>query len=139
MNTSDGGIRRTGIPRPGVLVVDQDRSVRRSLEQALRPQYRVWTSSDADHARKILDRTENIDGVLLDFHLSGRNGLEFGKCLRTLWPRLKIFLMTSLNHALVSKEGIRFGATAFLPKPFSLDTLRLMLASHLLLSQKQIR
>jgi DNA-binding NtrC family response regulator len=99
----------------------------------------VSTSPDADHARRILDRTEKIDGVLLDIHRSGSHGLEFGKSLRTLWPRLKLFLMTGIDHALISKEGIRIGATAFLPKPFSLDTFHLMLASHLSSSQRPLR
>jgi DNA-binding NtrC family response regulator len=116
--------------RRGVLVVDEDSSLRQTLQESLHSQYRVWTSPDAEHAQKILDRTRKIHGVLLDVRLPGMSGLQFGKRLRSMLPRLKLFLMTGVDHALVAKEGVKIGAAAFLPKPFPLDTLHLMLASH---------
>jgi two-component system response regulator AtoC len=121
-----------GSSRRGVLVVDDDSSLRQTLEEALRPQYQVWTSPDAEQAQRILDRTRTIHGILLDVRLPGMSGLQFGKRLRSLLPRLKVFLMTGVDHSLVAKEGAKIGASAFLSKPFPLDTLRLMLASHLI-------
>jgi DNA-binding NtrC family response regulator len=118
--------------RCGVLVVDDDSSLRRSLEEALQPLYRVWTSPSVQGAQEVLDRQPGVHGVLVDAQLPGGSGLEFGKRLRSTLPRLKLFLMTGVDQAPVAREVFKMRASAFLPKPFSTELLLLMLASHLL-------
>ena len=67
----------TPAPRSRVLVIDDDRSIRRSLEKFLGDLgYAVTTAADGQEGLDALDSV-NPDVVLLDLGLPGIDGLEF--------------------------------------------------------------
>src|SRR5690349_7802854 len=63
-----------------VLIIDDDRSVRASLELALGTRYRVKTSMDADDG--VAGMNEDVSVVILDIKMAGKDGFEAYSLLR---------------------------------------------------------
>jgi CheY-like chemotaxis protein len=120
--------------RRGILVVDDERLVRWSIREALRGQYRVWTAESAEKALRMMQRIKHLDGVLVDIRLPGASGYDLIHQLRAWKPDLKVFVMTAFDHESAPRQAFSVRADGYLSKPFSLDTLKDMLASHLMLS-----
>jgi CheY-like chemotaxis protein len=117
--------------RRGVLVVDDDRLLRWSLRQILRPDYRVWIADCAEKALDLVARLERLDAVLTDVRLPRMDGVEFLRKVREVRPDLKVFLMTAYDLERGPRKAFSVRADGYLSKPFELDTCRDMLASHL--------
>jgi two-component system response regulator (stage 0 sporulation protein F) len=117
--------------RKSILVVDDEKLVRWSIREALKQEYLVRVASSAEEALEILPRLRRLDGLLVDVRLPGMDGLDFSKRARAVWPNAKIFVMTAYNHATAARDAFGIHADAYLAKPFSLDTIRDMLASHI--------
>jgi two-component system response regulator (stage 0 sporulation protein F) len=130
-----GGARSKKLPgrrqRKQILVVDDEKLVRWSLREALKQDYLVRVASSAEEALEMLPRLRRLDGVLVDVRLPGMDGLDFSRQARAVWPQAKIFVMTAYNHSTAARDAFGIHADAYLAKPFSLDTVRDMLASHL--------
>lgn len=122
---------RSRIPRKVLLVVEDEKLIRWSIREALRTEYLVRSASSAEQALKILPRLRRLDGILVDVRLPGMNGLQFARKARETWPGARIFVMTAFNHDTAAREAFGVQAEAYLAKPFELQTLRDMLASHL--------
>jgi two-component system response regulator AtoC len=118
--------------RKGLLVVDDERLVRWSIRESLRGEYRVWTAESAEQAQKMLDRIKHLDGVLVDIRLPGASGYEFIRQVRMSRPDLKIFVMTAYDQESAPRQAFSVRADGYLSKPFLMETLHDMLASHLM-------
>lgn len=127
---SDARSARRG--RKGILIVDDEKLVRWSLREALREQYRVWAADSAEKALRMLTRLKNLDGVLVDIRLPGASGYEFIHQLRALRPNLKVFIMTAYDQETAPRQAFSVRADGYLSKPFSLEMVKDMLASHLM-------
>jgi DNA-binding NtrC family response regulator len=71
---------REGEAAPLVLVVDDDASIRRSLELLLQPRYRVKTCSGGAEALPEID--ESVSVVVLDVKMTGLDGFAAYKEMR---------------------------------------------------------
>lgn len=118
--------------RKGILVVDDDKLIRWSIRESLREQYRVWTADSAEEALKMLRRLKNLDGVIVDVRLPGASGLELIPQLREARPNVKIFVMTAYDADSAPRRAFSVRADGYLSKPFTMETLRDMMASHLI-------
>lgn len=129
---------RSGL-RKGLLVVDDERLVRWSIREALRGQYRVWAAESAEKGLKMLARIKHLDGVLVDIRLPGASGYEFVRQIKAERPELKVFIMTAFDQDSAPRQAFSVRADGYLSKPFSMETLRDMLASHLMTSPVSVR
>lgn len=136
MSSTNGLSRRA---RRGLLVVDDDKLVRWSVRETLRGQYRVWTAESAEQAIKMLARIKHLDGVLVDIRLPGASGYEFIQQVRGMRPNLKVFVMTAYDHESAPRQAFSVRADGYLSKPFSLETLHDMMASHLITLPAPVR
>jgi two-component system, NtrC family, response regulator AtoC len=134
-STSDRGRHE----RRGILVVDDDRLIRWSIRESLRGSYRVWTSESAEKAMRMLARIKHLDAVLVDIRLPGASGYEFIPQVRAARPELKMFVMTAYDHESAPRQAFSVRADGYLSKPFLLETLQDMLASHLITSPPPAR
>lgn len=123
---------RTRQERKGLLVLDDEKLIRWSIREALRGKYRVWTAESAEQAMKMLDRLKHLDGVLVDIRLPGASGYDFIRHVHAARPELKIFVMTAFDHESAPRQAFSVRADGYLSKPFSMETLQDMLASHLM-------
>ena len=106
-----------------VLVADDDRAVRESLERALQlAGYEVELASDGDMALGAIER-RTPDAVVLDVMMPGYDGLDVTRRLRREGNRIPILLLTARDAVGDRVEGLDAGADDYLPKPFSLDEL----------------
>jgi CheY-like chemotaxis protein len=127
--SDEKGARRD---RKGILVVDDEKLVRWSIREALRGQYRVWTAESAEKAMRMMRHIKHLDGVLVDIRLPGASGYELIQQLRNWKPELKVFVMTAFDRESAPRQAFSVRADGYLGKPFSLETLKDMMASHLM-------
>ena len=128
MSDEKGALR----DRKGILVVDDEKLVRWSIREALRGQYRVWTAESAEKAMRMMRHIKHLDGVLVDIRLPGASGYELIQQLRNWKPELKVFVMTAFDRESAPRQAFSVRADGYLGKPFSLETLKDMMASHLM-------
>jgi len=106
-----------------VLVVEDDESVARFLEQALREAgYVVELVSDGLTG---LDRAKSAgyDLILLDVMLPGLNGLEVCRRLRSAGIPTPILIITAKDTLQDRVDGLDSGADDYIVKPFQLAEL----------------
>jgi two-component system, OmpR family, response regulator MprA len=110
-------------PRPRVLVVDDDRAVRDSLQRALKLRgYDVELAADGMEA--IASVGSNApDVVVLDVMMPGVDGLGVVRRLRQDGHELPILLLTARDAVPDRVAGLGSGADDYLVKPFALDEL----------------
>jgi len=111
---------RSGAAR--VWVVDDDRSVRFVLAEALRDAgYRVQAFDSARSALDALASEAAPDLVFTDVRMPGVDGLAFLDGLKARHPQLPVIVMSAYTDIASTAGAFRGGAHEFLSKPFDLD------------------
>ena len=118
------------IHRPSVLAIEDDPVLGAFVHDQLdRCGFRVtWCQNGAEglaHAQR-----ETFDVVLMDILLPGMNGLDILTHLRRE-QATPIILMSALGAEADRITGFRNGADDYLPKPFSVDELRVRIEAIL--------
>ncbi len=107
-----------------VLVVDDDRSIRRSLEKFLTGLgHDVVTAADGPEA---LRAAGGADVVLLDLGLPGADGFEVLARLRGEDHPPPVIVITARDDMQSTVRAIQQGAYEYLVKPLDIDRLRLV-------------
>jgi FixJ family two-component response regulator len=111
------------VTAPIVFVVDDDISVRESLELLIR--HAGWQPELFATAQDFLarDRAFVPSCLVLDLSLPGLNGLELQERIAVDRPDLPIIFITGHGDVPVSVKAMKAGAVEFLTKPFSDDLL----------------
>jgi len=106
-----------------VIVVDDDISVRESLEFLIRDAgWQVETFTSAEEFIK-RPRESNPCCLVLDISMPGLNGLELQKRLAVERPDMPIIFLTGNADVPKTVQAMKAGAVEFLTKPFSDSTL----------------
>jgi two-component system, NtrC family, response regulator AtoC len=119
------------MPKARVLVVDDDRSIRRSLEKYLQGEgYDVITAADG---REALDaaRAQVPDTVLLDLGLPEVDGLEVLGTVAKLPHAPTVIVITARDDMHSTVKAIQLGAYEYLTKPLDIDRLKLTMQRSL--------
>ena len=106
-----------------ILIVDDDPSMRTALlETVRRLGYAVQGAADGVEA---LERIAKFHPwlVLTDLKMPRLSGLELIKDIRARAPYATIVLMTAYGTVETAVEAMKFGASEYLLKPFSMDLL----------------
>jgi DNA-binding response OmpR family regulator len=108
--------------RRGVLVVEDDRDLRRLLGIMLSAeQFEVFEAADGIAGLKALeDHPGAIDLVLTDLGLPGLGGVELISRVRAARPTVKIIGTSGFGSRNVREMVLRAGADEFFSKPFSM-------------------
>ena len=116
------GSRATASAKPVVFVVDDDISVRESLELLIAAA--GWRPEMFASAEEFLARSrEPVPSCLvLDVSLPDLNGLELQKRIADR-PHLPIIFITGRGDIPTTVQAMKAGAIEFLPKPFGSDVL----------------
>ncbi|MDE2159867.1 MAG: response regulator, partial [Burkholderiales bacterium] len=72
---------------PLVLLVDDEVRSQEAMRRTLEDEFRVLTASDAEAARRLLERHE-VAVILCDQRMPGQSGVEFLKAARERWPEV---------------------------------------------------
>lgn len=106
-----------------VYVVDDDISVRESLELLIRSE--GWQPLIFPSAQHFLShpRTRVSSCLVLDISMPGLNGLELQKRIALEHPDLPIIFITGHGDVPKTVQAMKAGAVEFLTKPFDHDVL----------------
>src|SRR5215813_6324136 len=109
--------------RPLVFVVDDDVSVRESLELLIR--YEGWQPEIFASADEFLSRPRPLvpSCLILDLSLPGLSGLDLQKRIASQRTDMPIIFITGHGDIPSTVQAMKAGAVEFLTKPFTDDTL----------------
>ena len=115
--------------RPVVLVVDDDEMIREILARSLDPKrYEVVFTFDGAQALRTLTRVRP-DVILMDVNLPGVDGVALTQHLKSSpeFLNVPVVMMTGHSQRETLRVSLDAGASDFLVKPFTRETLRLKL------------
>lgn len=102
-----------------ILVVDDHALVREGLRQVLKglgELTHILEACDGRQALALADANDDLDLVLLDFHLPDMGGLEAIDALASKHPELPILVLSGTVDPHLVREVLARGAAGFLPK-----------------------
>src|SRR6202521_5414528 len=116
---------------PIVFVVDDDISVRESLELLIRCE--GWRPETFSSGQEFLSRPRALvpSCLVLDFSLPGLNGLELQKRVAVERTDMPIIFITGFGDVPMTVQAMKAGAVEFLTKPFG-DNVLLSAIRHAL-------
>ncbi len=108
-----------------LLVVDDDRSIRRTLEKFLSEQgYEVSAVADAVEAGRRLE-AEHPDVILLDINLPGKDGLTFLQEVKEAGSLPPTIIISAYGDMRTTIKAIQQGAYDYLNKPLDIEKLKI--------------
>jgi DNA-binding NtrC family response regulator len=108
---------------PSVLVVDDEKNMRRSLQTMLGDEgYVAHAVESAEEGLELLER-EEFFMVITDARLGGMSGYDFLTKVRQRWPDLPVLMLTAYATPKLAVEAIKAGAMDYLAKPFAPEEL----------------
>lgn len=120
------GVSKQAAPRqPAILIVDDEDSVRYTLEAVLKPE--GYTIGSACSAAEALERinSESFDLIVSDVNMPGASGLELLDAVRKRDPEALVILVTAYGSEALAVDAMKRGAYDYLAKPFANDDLKL--------------
>ncbi len=114
-----------------ILIVDDDRNIRRMLVAAL--EGGGHHISEADSAERALEALAagGAEVVLTDVRMAGMDGFALLEKVKRAAPALPVILMTAFSSIPNAVEAIKLGAYDYVPKPFSAEHIRRVVARAL--------
>jgi two-component system response regulator AtoC len=110
------------MPRPVILVVDDDPGVRESFRLILEDHYDVLDVPDGPQALDTV-RSAQVDLVLLDIRLPEMDGIEVLERMKALDDGVEVILVTAVKTVRTAVAAMKLGAFDYLTKPFEEDEL----------------
>ncbi len=126
--TADAGASAPAPPQGGgelILLVDDEAVVRDLTGETLRANgFRVLTAMDGAEAVALYARhQQEVDVVLTDMMMPVMDGPATIQALLRINPRARIIAASGLNQGGLAANACALGATHFIPKPYTADTL----------------
>jgi len=123
--------------RPGILVVDDEFSVRDSLRHWFEKD--GYRSEAARDAKECLERLQeqSFDVVLLDIKMPGMDGMALQRRIHEIDPEIVVVMITAYASVETAVQALKQGAFDYITKPIDPDEL-----SHLVrkaLEQRRLR
>jgi DNA-binding NtrC family response regulator len=116
---------------PHILVADDERSIRLTLETGLTLNgFRVTCARTGREALQAA-RASNFDAVVSDIFMPDGNGLEVVRELRAISPATPIILITAQGSVELAVRAVSEGASDFIAKPFEVAALAALVRRHL--------
>jgi phosphoserine phosphatase RsbU/P len=115
------------LPRPHVLIAEDDPVSRRLLESTLRRWgYDLTVTTDGEEAWRLLRAADVSLLAVLDWMMPGLDGVEICRRVRSLRGPTPpyLILLTAKTRRQDVVEGLEAGADDFIGKPFDRDELR---------------
>ncbi|MGH7330656.1 MAG: sigma-54-dependent transcriptional regulator, partial [Polyangiaceae bacterium] len=117
------------MPKPTILVIEDEEKLRRVIGLNLASAgYEVKAVGTAEEGLKLAG---DADLILTDLKLPGMDGLALLEKLNGRNSRAPVIVMSAFGTVEIAVEAMKKGAVDFLPKPFSLDHLSVVVEKAL--------
>ncbi len=114
-----------------ILVVEDEPAIADFVQRGLRAeghQVEVAHDGPAGEERAL---SGDMDLVVLDRMLPGRDGLQILQTVRAQYPELPVILLTARAEVADRVQGLDAGATDYVSKPFAFEELAARVRAHL--------
>jgi len=108
--------------KKSILIVDDEFGVRESLKMVLKLNYQVYTAADGKEALQSIQE-DRIDLVALDLKMPGLSGMDVLKQIKRKDPDIEVIVITAMGTPQNVQDASRYGAGAFITKPFNVPDL----------------
>lgn len=109
------------------LFVDDEAGMRSLVKEFFSNEgYTTLEAENGREALKLID-IENFDAVVTDMRMKEMDGLTLLREIRGRSSTLPVILITGFGSIEAAVEAIKEGATNFIPKPFKMQTLKVIL------------
>ena len=126
--------------RVHILVVDDDESIRESIEEAIQHAgYACWTAASGEEALRFLEEN-HMDVVISDIRMPDLNGFELTEIVKKKYDT-DVIMITGYGKEFQYEEAIEKGASEFILKPVRFQELvvrlRRVLRERALIAQRR--
>ena len=111
------------VPLPSVLIVDDEKNMRSSLQTMLKDEGYVARAVESAEEGLILLARAEFFMVITDARLGGMSGYVLLTKVRNQWPELPVLMLTAYATPKLAVEAIKAGAIDYLSKPFAPEEL----------------
>ena len=108
--------------KKSILIVDDEESIRVSLDGFLKNKYYVQTAKSGSIALEKL-QNNHYDLILSDIKMDDMTGIVLLKKVKENFPEIAVLLMTGYSSLNTAIEALRLGASDYLIKPVSRKTV----------------
>ncbi len=109
--------------KPKLLVVDDETGPRESLKLVFMPQFTVYPAASGEEAVE-LAKEHRFSVAIVDIRMSGMNGIEVLRRIKTLHPHTEVVILTAYETLQTAREAVRHGASDYLSKPFDIHHIQ---------------
>ena len=114
-----------------VLVVDDELPVCKSIASALTSEeYLIDTALSGEEALELQEK-KHYDAIIIDLMMPGISGLELLKKVKKNRPDTMMIMITGYPSIRTAVESIKIGAFDYIPKPFTPNEIRSIVARAL--------
>jgi DNA-binding NtrC family response regulator len=105
---------------PTILIVDDDESIRDTLEAILKRDYAVIKVGDGETALRVAE-SEEVNVILLDIMLPGMGGLEVLERIKERFEDIDVIMITVVREIDSVVKAMKLGAYDYIGKDFDYD------------------
>lgn len=114
-----------------ILVVDDEEIARENLTHILSKEgYHVLAASNGNNAISLMER-EEVDLVITDLRMKGKNGMEVLAATKQLWPAAEVLIITGYASIDNAVDAMRKGAFYYFAKPLNVKELQAIIPKAL--------
>ncbi len=114
-----------------ILVVEDDTRMRKAITTIMKKQgYKVTAAADGESGLKQAQQ-DNYDLAIVDLKLPGIDGLEVLKKLKAKDKTISVIMITAYATVDSAIEAMKEGAEDYIPKPFNLEEIRIVVGKVL--------
>ena len=107
-----------------LLLIEDEAAIALTLQDRLMAEgYRVTHVDDGEKGFQLAQTRGDLDLIILDLMLPGKNGFDLCRDLRSLGNSLPILMLTARDQVLDKVLGLKLGADDYLTKPFDTNEL----------------
>jgi two-component system nitrogen regulation response regulator NtrX len=118
--------------RAKILVIDDEGNIRKSLKMILEYEgYQFLEAADGDTALSLIEENIDIDLVLLDIKMPGRDGLEILSEIKKRPSAPEVIMISGQGTIQAAVEATKLGAFEFLEKPLHRERVLLSIRNAL--------
>lgn len=129
----------TDMQKKGILVVDDDESIRKLIQMTLRRQgYQCTAAANSQEARQLLD-VEPFALLLSDIHMPGESGLDLVAYVKSTYEDMAVIIITVIDDIETAQRALSLDIYGYMVKPIDKNQILIGVANALRRRQLELK